>query len=351
MKISQVLPYEIVHWNDEKLFIAHKADRITYIRNGQKREIRIPSQSLGWKKLFLFFRKARRALRIDRTMILPNRIGFVAICNRHIYIYNDEKNLWAESNMVLNCRNPMYNGVLNVDGTLYIGEYGNPNGFGKRILMSQDDGFTWKCAHQFKPDEIRHIHALLWDKYEQKIWIFTGDFNPEPQVFKADREFKEIERVGGGTQQWRACHAIFSERYVDWMMDCPLEDVHHIRYDRESGQIYMGQLFAGPIWFAQQYGDWIYAASAQEIGPSHKDDKIHVYRSKNLENWDEIAVFDYDGWPKRYFRFGIITTARGKDVMLCCEGIKRYDGKTIWVENEDKNTEDRSCLHSKIKRL
>lgn len=327
--IGQVLDYEMVHWNDGNLFIAHKANKITYIKYGKKQIIEIPADSLGWKKWFMPFRKVRRLLRIDKTMIIPNRIGFVAVRNSYIYVYDIKKQTWVISNTRLNCRNPMYNAILNVDGILYIGEYGNPNGIGKRILMSTDDGFTWKCVHQFKPDEIRHIHALEWDPFEEKIWIFTGDFNPEPQVFKADKHFHTLERVGGGTQSWRACHAIFSEKYVDWIMDCPLEDVHHIRLDRKTKQIEICETFDGPVWFARRYGEWIYAASAQEVGPSHKDKLLHVYKSKDAKRWNEIATFRHDGWPKGYFRFGVMTAARGKAPLFSCEGLKGYDGKTL----------------------
>ena len=327
--VAEVLDYEMVHWNEDNLFIAHKANKITFIKNGVTKTISIPTASLGWKKFFMPIRKARRALRIDKTMIIPNRTGFVAVRNGRIYIYNNKTDNWSESDTKLNCRNPMYNAILNVGGILYIGEYGNPNGIGKRILMSKDDGKTWICVHQFKPDEIRHIHALLWDEYEKKIWIFTGDFNPEPQVFKADKDFKSFERVGGGTQQWRACHAIFSEKYVDWLMDCPLEEVHHIRLDRETGEINVGQSFAGPVWYAREYGGIAYAASAQEVGPSHKDKKLHMYKSTDLEHWTEIGVFDHDGWPKGYFRYGIMTLTKSRKPIISCEGVRKYDGKTI----------------------
>ena len=332
--VAEVLDYEMVHWNEENLFIAHKANKITYIKHGKKKVIDCPTDSLGWKKIFMPFRKARRALRIDKIIIIPNSVGFVAVRNSHIYVYNDLKESWSESETKLNCRNPMYNAILNVDGNIYIGEYGNPNGIGKRILMSQDDGYTWTCVHQFKPDEIRHIHALLWDRYEEKIWIFTGDFNPEPQVFKADKEFECFERVGGGTQEWRSCHAIFSEKYVDWMMDCPLEAVHHIRLDRKTKQITVGQIFAGPVWYARDYNGVALAASAQEVGPSHKDKKLHLYKSNNLTHWTEIATFDHDGLPKGYFRYGIMTAVRSEEPMFSCEAVKRMDGKTIRIITE-----------------
>lgn len=329
--VAEVLDYEMVHWNEQDLFIAHKANKITYIKNGNKKVLECPADSLGWKKLFIPFRKARRALRIDKIMIVPNSNGFVAVRNGHIYIYNDQTESWSESETRLNCRNPMYNAILNVEGNLYIGEYGKPNGIGKRILMSKDDGYTWECVHQFKPDEIRHIHALLWDKYEQKIWVFTGDFNPEPQVFKTDKEFMNFERVGGGTQEWRSCHALFSEKYVDWMMDCPLEEVHHIRLNRSTNEITVGQAFAGPVWFANQYGDIAFAASAQEVGPSHKDKKLHLYKTNDLLNWQDIAEFEHDGLPKGLFRFGVMTLNRGYRPALSCEGVKHYDGKTVVI--------------------
>lgn len=329
--VSNVLDYEMVHWNEDNLFIAHKANTVTIVRDGKTRILRIPTNSLGWKKVFMPFRLARRALRIDKVIIIPNRCGFLAIRNGHIYVFNEEKNSWDESKTRLNCRNPMYNAVLNVEGCLYVGEYGNPNGIGKRILMSQDDGFTWRCVHQFNPNEIRHIHALLWDEYEKKIWVFTGDFNPEPQVFKADIAFEKIERVGGGTQEWRSCHALFSEKCVDWIMDSPLEEVHHIRFHRENGEIEIGQSFDGPVWYAREYRGVAYAASVQEKGPSHKDKKLHLYKSKDLTKWTEIASFNHDGWPKGFFRFGIMTAVRGKDPMFSCEAVKGLDGKTIEV--------------------
>ena len=331
--VEKVLDFEMVHWNEENLFIAHKANVITYIKNGKQKKIRIPTDSLGWKKLFMPLRKARRALRLDKTIIIPCNRGFAAVRNGRIYVYDDSSNTWNQSETRLNCRNPMYNAILNVEGTLYIGEYGKPNGVGKRILMSKDDGLTWSCVHQFKSDEIRHIHALLWDKYEQKIWIFTGDFNPEPQVFKADKNFNNFERVGGGTQHWRACHAIFSKNYVDWIMDCPLEKVHHIRLDRATGAISTGQSFAGPVWYARKYGEIILAASAQEIGPSHMDKKLHLYKSTDLKDWTEIGTFEHDGWPKGYFRYGIMTAVRGQVPAFSCEGVKHYDGKTILIKS------------------
>lgn len=325
-----VLNYEMVHYASDTLFIAHRADRIIYQKNREIKVIKMPSQVRGWKKIFMPFRKARRLFRLDKAMILPTEYGFIMARLGQIWMYNDKSDKWQKSKQELNCRNPMYNAFLRLDsGELFLGEYGNPNGIAKRILKSFDGGLTWRTVYQFKPDEIRHIHCLAWDEYEQKIWIFTGDSDVESKVMITNAEFSSIEVVGTGSQEWRACHAIFTEKTVEWIMDSPIKEVYHIKYERESKQISVGQSFPGPVWFARQFDGVVIAATAQEIGSSHKDKDIHVYESHDLKQWTEIIRWKHDGWPKRYFRFGTITVCRGEKKMLSCEGVKGLDGKTI----------------------
>lgn len=328
---GNVLNYEMVHYASDSLFIAHRADKITYQKSENKKIIKMPLQVGGWKKLCMPFRKARRLIRLDKAMILPTDYGFIMARLGQIWLYNEKVDKWQKSEQELNCRNPMYNAFLRLgSGELFLGEYGNPNGIGKRILKSFDGGLTWQTVYQFKSDEIRHIHCLAWDEYEHKIWIFTGDSDTESKVMKTDAEFSSVEMIGAGSQEWRACHAIFTEKTVEWMMDSPLKEVHHIKYNRESKHISVGQTFPGPVWYARQYDDEVaIAATVQEIGPSHKDKEVHVYKSHDLKQWTEIVTWKHDGWPKRYFRFGTITVCRGEKKMLSCEGVKGLDGKSI----------------------
>ena len=328
--IEKVMPYEMVHYADDNLFIAHKANKITYIKSGEKRVITMPKQLSGLKELFMKFRKTRRLFRLDKAMITFTDGTLLMVRFGEIWIYSLKDNEWNLSKQKINCRNPMYNALLKLDEkTFYIGEYGNPSDKGKRILKSTDGGLSWETVFRFKPDEIRHIHALLWDEFEGKIWIFTGDSDNESRVLKTDRDFTYVETVGFGSQEWRACHAIFRENAVHWLMDSPLSEVRHIIYDRKTKKISLNESFAGPVWFAYEYDNNVFAASAQEIGPSHKDKKLHLYKTKDLEHWDEVAVFSHDGWPKGYFRFGTITFTKGSIPMIFCEGVRGYDGKTV----------------------
>jgi len=335
LNILSVEDYEMVHFASPDFFVAHKGEKITCRRKGREQIIPMPGRLNLFENAASKFRKARRLLRLDKAVILPTDENLLLFRRHEIWRYSFAEGMWKKCDVILNCRNPMYNGVLRTpDGDVFFGEYGNPGRAGKRIFKSSDNGVTWKCVYTFSPDEIRHIHCLSWDPFEEKIWVFTGDADHECKVLCCDREFNTVVVIGQGSQAYRACHVIFSEKTVDWIMDSPLETVRHVKLDRNTGTISFHSEFAGPVWFAGKLGNRLaIAASAQETGPSHKDKNLHVYASGDMEKWEEVASFEHDGWPKKLFRFGTITIARGESTDYCfylfCEGVRGLDGKTI----------------------
>lgn len=333
--ILSVEDYEMVHYGSSDLFIAHKGEKITYRRQDREQIISMPGKLTLLENAASKFRKARRLLRLDKAVILPADENLLLFRRHEIWRYSFTEGLWEKCHVRLNCRNPMYNGVLRTpDGDVFIGEYGNPNGAGKRIFKSSDNGMTWECVYTFKPDEIRHIHCLSWDPFEEKIWVFTGDSDHECKVLCCDSQFNSVIVIGQGSQAYRACHAFFSEKYVDWIMDSPLETVRHVRLDRNTGEIGFHSEFAGPVWFTGKLKNgYAIASSVQETGPSHKDKRLHIYASKDMDKWEEVASFEHDRWPKKLFRFGTITVARGESSDNCfylfCEGVRGFDGKSM----------------------
>ncbi len=336
LNILSVENFEMVHYYTSDLFIAHKANKITFRKGNRVQTIKMPGKSSIVENAALKSRKARRLLRLDKAMILYTGNSLLLFRAKEIWRYTFDIGSWEKCDIVLNCRNPMYNGILQTpDGGIFFGEYGNPTGEGKRIFKSSDNGLTWKCVYTFKPDEIRHIHCLSWDPYKEKIWVLTGDSDNECKILCCNTEFTDIEIIGQGKQVYRACHVMFSENTVDWVMDSPLETVKHVKYDRKTGTISLHDTFAGPVWFAARLDDGTaVAASAQEIGPSHIDRKLHLYASSDMEAWTEIASFKHDGWPKRYFRFGTICISKGNmctaGFYMSCEGVKGLDGKSVF---------------------
>ena len=116
-------------------------------------------------------------------------------------------------------------------------------------------------------------------------------------------------------------------------MDSQLQNSYHILLDRKTRKISQGQLFPGPVWYIKRLEDGYYlAATAQEIGQGVKDQYAHLMASKDLIEWEDIYQFHHDGFPKRYFKFGVIGFPDGRQssqsFYIFAEAIKGLDSKT-----------------------
>lgn len=333
--LEHKVPYEMVHMNAPGLFIAHRGEKIRVEKNEERLDICFPDTLSLPLRILMKFRLSRRALRLDKAMICYVDEKLLLFRHGSIYRYEFNTRVWTRAQQKMNCRNPMYNAILCHDGNVYIGEYGRPGGEGKRILKSCDGGLTWQTVYQFKADEIRHIHCLAWDPYEQKIWVFTGDADGQCQVLCASVDFSSIELIGDGTQVFRACHVFFYPDRVEWIMDSPLAPVRHVRLERVSRSVILLDSFPGPVWFAQSFPDGsCVAATADENGLSQRDRKLRLYLKRcGHDSWIEARVYHNDMLPKKLFRCSTITFAHGNaslnDFCASFEGVRGLDGKSV----------------------
>jgi hypothetical protein len=94
-----------------------------------------------------------------------------------------------------------------------------------------------------------------------------------------------------------------------------------------------GRTGRGGPWLARGRQDFSLAGSAQEIGPGVLDDKVHLYVSNDLKEWKTLKTFSHDKLPKRYFKFGVIGFADGKqtsdEFYMFFEAVKGFDGKSL----------------------
>ena len=108
-----------------------------------------------------------------------------------------------------NSRNILHQSMLVTDqDELYFGEYGNNSSRSEvPIYRSQDSGRSWQLIFSFDTGKIKHIHGCYWDKYEEKVWVFTGDFAGECHALCADKDFKNIEWIGDSRHpSYANCH-------------------------------------------------------------------------------------------------------------------------------------------------
>ncbi len=157
---------------------------------------------------------------------------------------------------------------------------------------------------------------------------------------KSDVDFTTNEKIGDGSQKFRAVSIFFQKDTVHWIMDSPLEKSYHYVLDRNTNDVQKKSLFPGPVWYLKELSDGHFlAASSVEIGEGVLENNACLFVSKDLENWERVTQFEKDMFPMRYFKWGVIGFADGVQdsqyFAMHFEALKKVDGKSyIYRLNE-----------------
>lgn len=142
---------------------------------------------------------------------------------------------------------------------VYYGEYkDDPNGV--RIARVDVSNRAVDVCWQFERSEIRHIHAIHYDRFRNRLWICTGDRDHESSFYYTDDEFTTVHRFAGGDQSWRAIAMLFDETGMEWGMDAgkdaPADAINLIyRYEFEGAQRTVLATIGNPAYAACEFPD------------------------------------------------------------------------------------------------
>lgn len=102
---------------------------------------------------------------------------------------------------------PNYDG--NGNTAIYVVEYNtdSSNSYTNktlRTLRSIDDGQTFQIIdeQQFLGKGIRHWHFVIYDEFDNKLWLGSGDLAPHSKLFQIT-DGETVEYVNGGTYDWK----------------------------------------------------------------------------------------------------------------------------------------------------
>ncbi len=166
------------------------------------------------------------------------------------------------------------------DSTLYFGEYfQNPEKTKVRIFKSVNYGRSWFVAYEFRPGQIRHIHAVQQDTFSKGLWVCTGDKDEESSVLYSRDAFRSLDTLGHGSQQWRVCQLVFTEDAVYWGTDTGEKDFAGIyRWDRLNNEIAKVQQIDGAMFFGTRLANGLIIMSTdREGGKIEKDDHTRIW--------------------------------------------------------------------------
>ena len=339
LELNEFRGAEIIHFASEDWIISSNRNVISVANGNETRKVTLPQN--GWKQLLLPFRLARRAARLDKCNVFPNFVGdrlesLIAIRQGFVYQVDYPSGEPVKTLQLTRCRNVLHQSICKTDsGNIFFGEYGN-NGERKSVPVyrSTDQGKSWQVIYEFPAKSVKHVHGCYWDQYAKRVWVCTGDFAGENIILSADEDFNDVVQFGDGSQSWRTCYPLFFPDHVIWPMDSQLEISYLCKLDRKTGELSRHQGFPGPVWYAKDLTDgWFILATANEIGEGVTTNSCHVFVSQDALNWQEIFTVPHDGWPKRYFKFGVIGFADGEQssqgFFLFAEAVKGMDGKSF----------------------
>lgn len=190
------------------------------------------------------------------------------------------------------------------DGRIFWGEYfDNREREEVHVYASSDLGMTWSVAFTFPAGAIRHVHNIVYDRRQDCLWIFTGDYGRECRVIRASLDFQSIEEVLCGNQQARAVAAVVTENGLYFASDTPLERNHIYFLDRSGRASKIADLPSSSI-YACKNRDGMFFSTMVEPSAVNLSGSVKLFGSADGREWNELRAWRKDRWPMKLFQYG-----------------------------------------------
>jgi hypothetical protein len=218
------------------------------------------------------------------------------------------------------------------DGQLFFGEYfDNSDRDVVHIYRSNDQGTSWHIVYTFSNGEIRHVHNIVYDQWENCLWILTGDYAAECRILRASLDFKRVDPVLAGNQQARAVALVPTNNALYFSSDTPLESNHVYRLDRTGQPDVVANLPSSSI-YGCRVGENIFFSTMVEPSDLNHEPYVCIYGGSESTAWNMLRSWKKDLLPMRFFQYGNAILPDGNNT----SGFLAVT--TIAVENEDLQT-------------
>jgi len=190
------------------------------------------------------------------------------------------------------------------DDQIFWGEYfDNPDRDGVHIYRSRDRGGSWDVAYTFPRKAIRHVHNIVYDRWENCLWILTGDNGAECRIHKASCDLRSMDVVVAGNQQARAVALVPTRDGVYFSSDTPFEK-NHVYFLNRSGHVTQVSDLNGSSIYGCSVGDNIFFSTMVEPSKVNRDCEVNVFGSPDGRAWNRVLGWTKDRWSPRFFQYG-----------------------------------------------
>ena len=191
-------------------------------------------------------------------------------------------------------------------GRVFWGEYfDNAARDEVHIYGSADGGMSWDVAYTFPKCDIRHVHNIVHDPWQNCLWVLTGDYGDECRILRASYDFTSVEVAMQGKQQARAVAAVPTEDGLYFASDTPLEQNFIYRLDRAGTLSCLAPISSSSI-HGCRVGTQLFFSTMVEPSEINRDPMVRIYGAHaNLpQRWHPLLCWRKDRWPMKFFQYG-----------------------------------------------
>jgi hypothetical protein len=190
-------------------------------------------------------------------------------------------------------------------GQIFWGEYfDNSARHEVHIYGSEDGGVTWDVAYTFPKGSIRHVHNICYDRWQNCLWVLTGDYGSECRILRASLDFSDVNAVLAGNQQARAVAAIVTASGLFFASDTPLEQNYIYFLDRQGHVSRLSPVPSSSIYGCQNRNGVFFSTMVEPSDINRTRDVHLVGAAASGDSWDTIAAWRKDRWPMKFFQYG-----------------------------------------------
>lgn len=309
LRLTRIAVYpglRVLSWSDDVLYAS---PGYTLLR------ARINSSSIEWKRVARY-RPAwwRDVSSLSRLTLRLFRDGFHALAvlsSGHvvgavpgaILTIAPGETEFRVSHKVLRGTRPLHITTAPNDH-LFWGEYfDNPQRDEVHIFASTDRGATWDVAYTFPRGAIRHVHNIVYDEWQNCLWVLTGDNGPECRILRASCDFKSVEVILSGNQQTRVAALVTAPDGLYFSSDTPLEANHIYRLDRQGSVEQVASVSSSSI-YGCRVGEAVFFSTMAEPSAVNLASDVRLYGSRNGRQWRGLLAWKKDRWPMGLFQYG-----------------------------------------------
>jgi hypothetical protein len=262
--------------------------------DGVDYEIFCKLKKTGWTDYVAFSHLTTRLFRSGVHHLVPCEDGFFVFYNKCVAKLTDKGDLVG----VCEIKGSRPLCVTLEENRVLFGEYCN-NATRSSVDIFSYDGVSLGVEYTFTG--VRHIHGVFKDKYTGKVYVTTGDYGDEAGIWVLEEGIAKL--LSGGGQQKRAVQLLFTDEYIYYGTDSPIEKNFIYRIKKSSGESERLGSVCSSIFYGVLVNGVPYFCSVAEPSTINPENKVALYRVGSC-GVEEVSCFGKDFFSKKYFQYG-----------------------------------------------